>query len=135
MIPAESFWWFDTVGEHYMLFDDRKLLSERLGFFGFDDDVLDWDIARLSTGEKQRLALVRGLSNNPQVLLLDEPSSSLDSHHTNLLETVISNYLQNDNGTVLWVSHDPDQLQRVVTDTVLYMEPDELITKKTVSVV
>ncbi len=80
MIPAESYWWFDRVDDHFNIKDEKGLLVQKLHMLGFEEDVLGWQIARLSTGEKQRLALIRGLCNRPLVLLLDEPSSSLDYH-------------------------------------------------------
>jgi len=113
MVPAESFWWYDIVGDHFSTEFDTEFLKEKLAAVGFDKDVLNWQISRLSTGEKQRLALIRGVCNTPSVLLLDEPCSSLDGYHTTLTESFIFQYLRHHNTSVLWVSHDPEQLQRV----------------------
>ena len=73
-------------------------------------DALDWEVARLSTGEKQRLALLRLLANQPRALLLDEPTASLDPRK---VEDLLHTYRQQHAAPVLWVSHDPAQRQRV----------------------
>jgi len=62
------------------------------------------------------------------VVLLDEPCSSLDAYHTTLVETFVFDYLHSNKASLLWVSHDLDQLQRL-SDRVLYMEKNALIEK------
>ena len=113
MIPAESFWWYERVGDHFPLQQKKQSIVEQCESVGFADDVLGWQVGRLSTGEKQRLALIRGLCNTPVVLLLDEPCSALDEYHTKLIESLVLQYIQDNKSSVLWVSHDPDQLHRV----------------------
>jgi len=132
MVPAESFWWFDTVGDHFPSTDESRSLKEKIAAVGFAEDVFDWRISRLSTGEKQRLALIRGLCNTPSVLLLDEPCSSLDAYHTTLTETFIDHYIQQNNASVLWVSHDSEQLRRVAGRE-LCLEKDRLMEKTGIS--
>jgi ABC-type iron transport system FetAB ATPase subunit len=80
---------------------------------GFDTDVLNWEVSRLSTGEKQRLALLRLLTNQPRALLLDEPTASLDAQGVTRVETMLGNYQQQHQVPLLWVSHDADQVERV----------------------
>jgi ABC-type iron transport system FetAB ATPase subunit len=84
-----------------------------LGKLGFEKDVLEWRVDRLSTGEKQRLALFRLLLNEPKVLLLDEPTAALDSLNVGLVEDVISNVRKTSGAAVVWVSHSPEQIARV----------------------
>lgn len=129
MIPAESFWWYDIVGDHFPADGDVESLKEKLAAVGFSGDVLTWQVSRLSTGEKQRLALIRGLCNKPSVLLLDEPCSSLDGYHTTLTESFILEYLQRNSAAVLWVSHDPEQLQRIAGRE-LSLEKNKLIEER-----
>jgi ABC-type iron transport system FetAB ATPase subunit len=129
MIPAEPLWWYPAVGDHFSTDLYPGSFEENLDAVGFSEDVLQWQVTRLSTGEKQRLALVRGLCNAPSVLLLDEPCSSLDGYHTTLVENFILKYLQHNSASILWVSHDPEQLQRV-TERELCMEKN-LLTEKT----
>lgn len=112
LVPAESAWWFDTVGLHFKNFSSG-LLPQWLEYLGFSDDVFNWRISRLSTGEKQRLALLRNLEKLPKVLLLDEPSSALDNHHTQLLEGLLQQYQAQYGTAIVWISHDLEQLNRV----------------------
>jgi ABC-type iron transport system FetAB ATPase subunit len=107
LLPAESAWWYDTVGPHFE--SDPQPWLDRLGF---DRSVLSWEIRRLSSGERQRLALVRLLELVPRVLLLDEPTANLDATNIERVEAIISEYRNRHHPSVLWVSHDLNQLRR-----------------------
>mgnify|MGYP006271860363 CR=1 FL=1 len=108
LLPAESRWWGDRVGDHFAQTDDRWL-----GELGFAPDVMDWRVSRLSSGERQRLALLRLLAIRPRVLLLDEPTANLDGGNVQNVERVIAEYRRMFAPPVLWVSHDPGQIRRV----------------------
>jgi len=111
LLPAESGWWSDRVGDHFVDFaavDDQALTAA-----GFDRSVRDWQVSRLSTGEKQRLAIVRLLHNRPGCLLLDEPTASLDQQAVARMEALLLGYGATHQAPLLWVSHDPAQLDRV----------------------
>lgn len=108
MLPAESQWWFDTVGEHFSCVNHELL--DRLGF---QEKTLNWQVSRLSTGERQRLSLLRLLCNQPQALLLDEPTASLDVANINQVEDIIASYRRRQGASVVWVTHDPLQAKRV----------------------
>jgi len=110
LLPAESPWWFDTVGEHFNHIE--RSWFERLGF---DKTVTGWQVSQLSSGEKQRLALLRLLANRPKVLLLDEPSSNLDEEFTQAVENLLNDYKQQTRASLIWVSHDTRQLERVAS--------------------
>lgn len=110
MLPAESAWWKDTVREHFE--HPEKAETERLGF---GPDVMDWAVSRLSTGERQRLALLRLLGIGPRALLLDEPTANLDPTGTLRVERVLSDYLALYDACCLWITHDPEQAARVST--------------------
>ncbi|MCP4043079.1 MAG: ATP-binding cassette domain-containing protein, partial [Gammaproteobacteria bacterium] len=108
LLSPESAWWDDVVGVH---FDnpDTNLLKE----LRFPANVMDWTVSRLSSGERQRLALVRLLCNRPRVLLLDEPTANLDPANVARVEELVTEYRHTTDAAVLWVSHDPQQLARV----------------------
>lgn len=108
MLSAESQWWGEHVGEHFWQPDESLLAA-----LGFSTEVMQWQVANCSTGERQRLALLRLLQNEPQVLLLDEPTASLDAQNVERVEAVLRQ-LQRERGmALLWVSHDSAQVQRV----------------------
>lgn len=124
LLPAESGWWRDLVGEHFADFsavDDTALAA-----VGFDRSVGAWQVGRLSTGERQRLAIVRLLENKPQCLLLDEPTASLDPQSVARVERLLLAYGVNQQAAMIWVSHDPAQLERV-SRRCLRMEPNGLL--------
>ena len=108
MLPAESAWWRDRVGDHFEVIDEQALAQ-----LGFAPDIVDRKVARLSTGERQRLALLRLLAGRPRALLLDEPTASLDPKNTRRAEQLVTQYRQQQRAPVLWVSHDPRQMKRV----------------------
>jgi ABC-type iron transport system FetAB ATPase subunit len=108
LLPAESQWWFDIVGPHF-----PAGVPAGLGDIGFDGDVMKWTISRLSTGERQRLSLLRLLENRPRALLLDEPTASLDTDNVALVERLIARFRRETQAAVLWVTHDPDQARRI----------------------
>lgn len=108
LLTADSRWWAETVGEHFPVNDPRLL--ERLGF---DETVLAADVNRLSTGERQRLALARLLCRKPRVLLVDEPTANLDEANRDAVESLVADFRRSDGIGVLWVSHDAAQLERV----------------------
>ncbi len=108
LLPSESRWWYDIVGEHFSRFDKNQLVC-----LGFEEDVMTWDVRRLSSGEKQRLAILRLLINQPDVLLLDEPTSNLDAANIKRVETLFMEEKATRNTSLLWVSHDEAQAERV----------------------
>lgn len=108
LLSAETYWWFDRVGEHFTDLSDAKLQA-----LGLAPEVASWAVSRLSSGEKQRLGLLRLLENEPEVLLLDEPTANLDKKNVELFEAFIQEYLANKNACAIWISHDAEQLQRV----------------------
>jgi ABC-type iron transport system FetAB ATPase subunit len=111
LLPAESGWWAERVGAHFP--GDGAAQHGLLAALGFDADVLGWEVARLSTGERQRLALARLLAHRPEALLLDEATANLDPSNCGLVEAVIDDYRARHKAAVLWVSHDPAQRSRL----------------------
>ena len=79
------------------------------------------EVSTLSGGEAQRVNLARTLANNPEVLLLDEPTSSLDEEARHEVESTILSVLDAQGVTCLLVSHDRRQVQRMA-ERVLFMK-------------
>jgi ABC-type iron transport system FetAB ATPase subunit len=112
-LPSESHWWYDTVGEHFP--DGMAPHPEWWEALGFDGNTLNWEIRRLSTGERQRLALLRLLANRPKALLLDEPTANLDEDNARNVEDILATYSDGSGSPIFWVSHNQNQIGRVAT--------------------
>lgn len=103
--------------------DDEKIKAL---LSGVDlDGYSDRDISKLSGGEAQRVNLARTLANQPEVLLLDEPTSSLDEAARREVEETIMSVLQSRDVTCILVSHDQSQVERL-TERVLLLENGRL---------
>lgn len=108
LVPAESGWWADRVRDHFPAKVDATGLMEKLGLAG----SVEWDVARLSSGERQRLALARALCRSPEALLLDEPTASLDERATGFVEDLIRECCGKGMALLL-VTHDRRQAERM----------------------
>ena len=104
-VPAESGWWADVVAQHFSEPPPKAWLSS----LSLPPELLDASVERLSTGERQRLALLRALVLHPKVLLLDEPTANLDQLNAHKLTELVKTYAQSEPAAVIWVSHDADE--------------------------
>lgn len=108
-LPAEPGWWAERVAQH---FDDWAAAAGLIERLRLPAESGDWRVARLSTGERQRLALARALVRAPRVLLLDEPTAALDEAARDAVEALIRSRLEAGLGA-LWVTHDRAQARRL----------------------
>ena len=108
-VPAESGWWSETVADHFTDLDAARALALQLDL---KPELLDGQVLRLSTGEKQRLALVRSLLLAGPVLLLDEPTSALDEASQDHTEALLRERMQAGT-TILVVTHQSGQAARL----------------------
>ncbi len=123
---AETAWWLETIAGHFA--EDPS--PQQLEALGLDQSILQKHPDSCSSGEKQRLALLRGLALKPKVLLLDEITANLDPESTLKVEAFLQQYIQtyqslsertslpvlpNEGATraILWISHDVHQRQRL----------------------
>jgi len=102
--------------------DERARAREVLTLAGLSETFLDRDANELSEGEKQRVALARILANNPEVLLLDEPTASLDPSATALVEKQVVALASRTNLAILFVTHDVEQAKRLGTRGILLVD-------------
>lgn len=90
----------------------RERVMQCLQFVGMDDFVKKYP-AQLSGGQKQRVAIARALANNPEVLLCDEPTSSLDPNTTAEVLHVLENVNKSLGVTVVVVSHEMEVIKSI----------------------
>lgn len=110
---AEPGWWTDTPrGTFPASPTSQPRVARLLAALALGEDALDQPVSLLSTGERQRIALVRALVDEPQVLLLDEPTGALDVKTTALVEELIRFQLLAER-SVLLASHDEALIGRV----------------------
>jgi len=107
LLSSEIAWWHESVGMHFI-----RWPAELIESVGFSQSIKDQEVARLSSGEKQRLGFARLLALQPTILLLDEPTANLDRQNRACIESIVHEY-QLLGASILWVSHDPNQIRRV----------------------
>jgi putative ABC transport system ATP-binding protein len=94
---------------------DRERVVALANRAGREASFLDKRASDLSGGEAQIAALIRVLQVDPDILLLDEPTASLDPASALEIEALVSAWFADGRGTraSIWISHDPAQAQRV----------------------
>jgi ABC-2 type transport system ATP-binding protein len=91
------------------LADRIELLGEELDL----TDLLDRPTGRLSAGQKTRVSLAKSLINEPELLLLDEPTASLDPDTADWVRARLDRYRRERNATVLLASHNMAEVERL----------------------
>ncbi|NQW10051.1 MAG: ABC transporter ATP-binding protein [Alphaproteobacteria bacterium] len=90
-------------------------LSDRLDLGEF----LDRPTGKLSAGQKTRVALAKALINRPEVLLLDEPTASLDPDTGDWVRGYLETYRAESNATILLASHNMAEVERLCDDVLI----------------
>ncbi|WP_435186349.1 ABC transporter ATP-binding protein [Halobellus sp. EA9] len=95
-----------------------EALLENVDLGGYGDR----DVADLSGGERQRVAIARTLIVDPEVLLLDEPTASLDPEAKAQIEALLADLLADAERTVVFVTHDEAQVERIADRVVRFVD-------------
>ena len=104
-------------------------LNERINYLSNKlrlNNLLDKITGELSSGQKNRASLAKALINEPAVLLLDEPTASLDPETGDFVRTFLENYKKEKKISVLLASHNMDEVKRLCS-SVLMMKSGDII--------
>ena len=113
--------------------DQIEYLSNKLRL----NTLLDKITGELSSGQKNRVSLAKALINNPTVLLLDEPTASLDPETGDFIRTFLENYKKEKKISLLLASHNMNEVKRLCSSVLMMKDgtivdsgsPDDLIKK------
>jgi len=106
------------------LIDKISYLMEKLNLTNFKSRKT----GELSSGQKNRVSLAKALINDPEILLLDEPTASLDPDVGDYIRGFIENYASNKGATILLASHNMSEVERLCYE-VMMMKNGEIIDK------
>lgn len=109
----------------------KSRVIEAIGYVGLTEDYLEKSPFDLSGGEKRRVAIAGVISMRPRVLILDEPTAGLDPVGKNNLLELIKNYNKSTGSTVIFVSHNMDDVA-CVAHRVIVMNDGEIALDGTV---
>lgn len=100
---------------HKNLQIESQFFNEGCEKLGLSDQLLKAPSSELSGGEKQSMTLLLALALKPQVLLLDEPTSAMDSQLTQRAEKLILDFISSQSASFAWISHDNQQVHRIAS--------------------
>ena len=104
-------------------------LSERINEISTDLEIknfFDRKTGELSSGQKNRVSLAKSLINKPEILLLDEPTASLDPDIGDFIRTYIQEYKSKNKVTILLASHNMNEVERLC-DSIIMMRKGKII--------
>ena len=110
-----------------------KNLKGRIEEISEDLDIKNFfnrKTGELSSGQKNRVSLAKSLINKPEILLLDEPTASLDPDIGDFVRTYIQKYRSKNQVTVLLASHNMNEVERLC-DSIIMMKEGEIIDRGT----
>ncbi len=110
----------------------KERVLESIKIVGLTEDYLDKSPFDLSGGEKRRVAIAGVISMKPKVLVLDEPTAGLDPVGKNDLLSLIKSYNETTNSTVIFVSHNMDDVA-LIADRVLVLSAGNIVMNGTVT--
>lgn len=99
-----------------------RRIKERLAVLAEEFDlgeILHRTTGTLSAGQKTRLAIAKSLINEPDVLLLDEPTASLDPDTADWIRRYLKSYQQHTGATILLASHNMAEVERMADDVIM----------------
>ncbi|MCW8932331.1 MAG: ATP-binding cassette domain-containing protein [Gammaproteobacteria bacterium] len=95
---------YQQATKKFSLENEAKRLLAQLGLY--DKELLSMPVTELSIGQQQRVAAARALIGNPEIIIADEPTSSLDADNRNIFLDLLFQQCDEENSTLIFVSHD-----------------------------
>ena len=99
-----------------------EMLSEKLRL----SEIIDKLTGELSSGQKNRVSLAKSIINNPTVLLLDEPTASLDPETGDFVRSFLESYQKENKASILLASHNMSEVERLCS-SVLMMNKGSIV--------
>ena len=125
-----------TVKENLIVYSKLysvKNFNERINYLSETlrlNNFINKKTGELSSGQKNRVSLAKSLINSPSILLLDEPTASLDPETSDYVRTFLENYKKDKNISILLASHNMNEVERLCA-SVLMMKAGKIIDKGT----
>ena len=114
----------------YNVVNIKKRLEEIFEYFNLEK-LLNKKVGELSSGQKTRVSLAKALLNKPKLLLLDEPTASLDPVTAEFLREFIINYKKKNDISIIFSSHNMVEVERLC-DQILFLRKGRILLKGTV---
>jgi ABC-2 type transport system ATP-binding protein len=125
-----------TVWENLIVFaylygvkDPKKKVVDYLNYFGIPD-LLHKRYMDLSSGQQTRVNLIKSLINDPEVILMDEPTASLDPDIRDKVLSLIEKLKKERNLTILYTSHNMEEITRIC-DEVIFLDHGKIVAQDT----
>lgn len=113
----------------YLVDDPKKKILELVEYFEIND-LLNNQYKNLSSGERTRVNFIKALLNNPKIILMDEPTASLDPDIADKTLNLIEKYKQDNGVSILYTSHDMAEIDRIC-DRVIFLSHGKIVAEDT----
>lgn len=95
---------------------DKMLLEFEL------DEIQERHVSKISIGQRQKVALARTMITDPELIILDEPTSSLDMKTTKWFESYLRKLRDTSSKVIVWTTHDHFQVKRVADEVAIILD-------------
>ena len=107
-----------VYGKMYSVKNLEKKISSLVNDLNLNN-LKDRKTGELSSGQKNRVSLAKSLINDPEILLLDEPTASLDPDTGDYIRGYIQKFAERNNTTILLASHNMDEVKRLCSEIMM----------------
>lgn len=113
----------------YLIDEPKKKIMELVEYFEIKD-LLDSQYKYLSSGEKTRVNFIKALLNDPKIILMDEPTASLDPDIADKTLSLIEQIKKNKKISILYTSHNMNEIDRIC-DRVIFLSQGKIVAEDT----